>query len=89
MTLGWSTPLMNLNLQQMMIGNTMFGSMPFHFKGRAGPLYPAYGLCWVLTVVAAMAAMVAAVLLIVLSGLAVGSVFTGGGDMEDLGKLFI
>jgi uncharacterized membrane protein YjgN (DUF898 family) len=51
-TLGWTTPVMNLNLQQQMIGATRFGDMPFSFKGRAGPLYPAYALCWFLTLAA-------------------------------------
>ena len=55
MTLGWSTPVMNLNLQEMMIGDMRFGDRPFRFKGRAGPLYPSYALCWVLTIVAIVA----------------------------------
>ena len=46
MTLGWITPVMNLALQQQMMGSTFFGDQPFRFKGRAGPLYPAYALCW-------------------------------------------
>ena len=68
MTLGWSTPVMNLNLQEMMIGDMRFGDRPFRFKGRAGPLYPSYALCWVLTIVAIMAA---------LAGI-IGSVFGTG-----------
>ena len=51
-TLGWSTPVMNLNLQERMIGEMRFGDRGFRFKGRAGPLYPAYAVCWILTVVA-------------------------------------
>lgn len=47
MTLGWSTPAMNLILQERMTGDMRFGSMPFRIKGRAGPLYGAYALCWV------------------------------------------
>jgi hypothetical protein len=46
MTLGWSTPAMNLNIQERMIGEMRFGSMPFRFKGRAGPLYGQYSICW-------------------------------------------
>lgn len=49
MSFGWATPVMNLNLQQQMTGASRFGDMPFAFKGRAGPLYPAYALCWFLT----------------------------------------
>ena len=60
-TFGWSTPAMNLNLQQMMIGDMRFGDQAFRFKGRAGPLYPSYALCWCLT----LAALVAAVILTV------------------------
>lgn len=41
---------MNFNLQQQIIGDMRFGDMPFTFKGRAGPLYPAYTLCWFLTI---------------------------------------
>ncbi|MGL6183634.1 MAG: DUF898 family protein, partial [Aestuariivirga sp.] len=43
---GWITPVMNLTLQQQMMGSTFFGDRPFRFKGPAGPLYPAYALCW-------------------------------------------
>ncbi|MGE0238422.1 MAG: DUF898 family protein, partial [Parvibaculaceae bacterium] len=49
MTLGWSTPAMNLNLQERMTGDMRIGSMPFRFKGRAGPLYGSYAICWVTT----------------------------------------
>lgn len=49
MTLGWSTPAMNLNLQERMTGDMRIGTMPFRFKGRAGPLYGSYAICWVTT----------------------------------------
>ncbi len=68
MTLGWSTPVMNFNLQQQMIGDMRFGSMPFKFKGRAGPLYPTYALCWFLTL-AVLVAMLAG------AGLAIYAIF--------------
>ncbi|MGE3873611.1 MAG: YjgN family protein [Parvibaculaceae bacterium] len=48
-TLGWSTPAMNLNLQERMTGDMRLGSMPFRFKGRAGPLYGPYAVCWVIS----------------------------------------
>ncbi|QIG51223.1 DUF898 domain-containing protein [Nordella sp. HKS 07] len=51
MTMGWSTPAMNLNLQERMTGDMRIGTMPFRFKGRAGPLYGAYALCWVISLV--------------------------------------
>jgi uncharacterized membrane protein YjgN (DUF898 family) len=47
-TFGWSTPAMNLNLQERMTGDMRFGSMPFRFKGHAGPLYGPYAVCWFL-----------------------------------------
>lgn len=50
-TLGWATPVMNLNLQERMIGEMRFGDRQFRFRGRAGPLYPAYAICWVLALV--------------------------------------
>jgi uncharacterized membrane protein YjgN (DUF898 family) len=49
MTLGWSTPAMNLNLQERMTGDMRLGSMPFRFRGRAGPLYGSYAVCWLTT----------------------------------------
>ncbi|WP_119391824.1 YjgN family protein [Taklimakanibacter lacteus] len=55
MTLGWSTPAMNLNLQERMTGDMRIGSMPFRFKGRAGPLYGPYAICWVVTLLAFIA----------------------------------
>lgn len=48
-TLGWSTPAMNLNIQQRMIGDMTFGDRSFSFAGRSGPLYARFAICWVLT----------------------------------------
>ncbi len=45
-TLGWATPVLNLSLQEHIVGTMTFGDLPFKFKGRAGPLYPSYALCW-------------------------------------------
>lgn len=50
-TLGWSTPAMNLNLQERMTGDMRIGTMPFRFKGRAGPLYGPFAICWFATLV--------------------------------------
>ncbi len=55
LTLGWSTPAMNLNLQERMTGDMRIGSMPFRFKGRAGPLYGPYAICWVISVLGLLA----------------------------------
>lgn len=52
MTLGWSTPAMNLNLQERMTGDMRIGTMPFRFRGRAGPLYGPYAVCWGISFVA-------------------------------------
>ena len=53
---GWATPAMNTTLQEQMIGDMRFGDAAFKFKGRAGPLYPTYALCWFLTLIALIAA---------------------------------
>ena len=58
LTMGWATPFMNLNLQEQMTASTLFGDRHFRFKGRAGPLYPAFALCWFITLAAAIAAIV-------------------------------
>jgi uncharacterized membrane protein YjgN (DUF898 family) len=50
-SLGWATPVMNTVLQEQIIGDMRFGDAAFKFKGRAGPLYPTYALCWILAVV--------------------------------------
>jgi uncharacterized membrane protein YjgN (DUF898 family) len=80
-TLGWITPVMNLNLREAMTRNTHFGSMPFRFGGRAGPLYPSYALCWVITlaVIAAIFFLIAAELFIVF-GDEIGNAF---GDLAN------
>ncbi len=49
-SLGWATPVMNTVLQEQIIGDMRFGDAAFKFKGRAGPLYPTYALCWLLSV---------------------------------------
>lgn len=59
MTLGWSTPAMNLNLQERMIGDMRFGSMPFRFSGTAGPLYGRYAIAWCLAVVIFLSVLIA------------------------------
>jgi uncharacterized membrane protein YjgN (DUF898 family) len=45
-TLGWSTPAMNTELQQRITREMRFGDSAFSFRGSAGPLYPAYAFCW-------------------------------------------
>jgi uncharacterized membrane protein YjgN (DUF898 family) len=52
MSLGWTTPVLDTVLQEQIIGDMRFGDMAFKFKGRAGPLYPTYALCWFLTIAA-------------------------------------
>lgn len=51
MTMGWTTPAMNLELQQRLIRDMRFGDAAFGFKGRAGPLYPTYAVCWFATLI--------------------------------------
>jgi uncharacterized membrane protein YjgN (DUF898 family) len=60
LTLGWATPSMNVKLQGRITRETRFGDMPFTFEGRAAPLYPAYALSWVGTLVLAILAIAAA-----------------------------
>ena len=55
MSLGWTTPVLNTVLQEQIIGDMRFGDLAFKFKGRAGPLYPTYALCWFLSLVAVIA----------------------------------
>lgn len=52
MSLGWTTPVLNTVLQEQIIGDMRFGDLAFKFKGRAGPLYPTYALCWFLSLLA-------------------------------------
>jgi uncharacterized membrane protein YjgN (DUF898 family) len=60
MSFGWATPVMNTVLQEQIINDMRFGDAAFKFKGRAGPLYPTYAICWVLTVIGVIAAIVMA-----------------------------
>jgi uncharacterized membrane protein YjgN (DUF898 family) len=75
-TLGWSTPVMNLNLQEIMIGDMRFGDRPFRFKGRSGPLYPPYAVCWVLTLVAIVGVIVILTGIVIGTGAAFGDIFS-------------
>ncbi len=58
MSLGWSTPVMNTVLQEQITNDMRFGDAAFKFKGRAGPLYPTYAMCWLLTGAAIIVAIV-------------------------------
>jgi uncharacterized membrane protein YjgN (DUF898 family) len=55
MSLGWATPVMNTVLQEQIISDMRFGDAAFKFKGKAGPLYPTFALCWFLTLAAFIA----------------------------------
>ncbi len=79
MTLGWSTPAMNMNIQQRLTRDMTFGDQRFDFDGRAGPLYSVYALCWFLTPVVILVAVLLGAL-VVAAGLGV-SIF-------DLGDAF-
>lgn len=52
MSFGWSTPVLNTVLQEQIIGDMRFGNLAFKFRGRAGPLYPTYAICWFLSLLA-------------------------------------
>jgi uncharacterized membrane protein YjgN (DUF898 family) len=75
MTLGWSTPAMNLNIQERMIGEMRFGSMPFRFKGRAGPLYGQYAICWFASLGLFVVATVVGVMIAINAGEEIGRFF--------------
>jgi uncharacterized membrane protein YjgN (DUF898 family) len=51
-SMGWATPVMNTVLAEQITNDMRFGDAAFKFKGRAGPLYPTYALCWLLTLAA-------------------------------------
>lgn len=70
MTLGWSTPAMNLILAEHMTNDMRFGNMPFNFSGRSGPLYTRYAVCWFGTMLA----------FLVMAGLAVALFVSGAFD---------
>ena len=52
MSMGWATPVMNTVLAEQITNDMRFGDAAFKFKGRAGPLYPTYAMCWLLTLAA-------------------------------------
>jgi len=58
MSIGWATPVMNTVLQEQITNDMRFGDAAFKFKGRAGPLYPTYALCWLLSLGGIIAAIV-------------------------------
>ena len=62
LTLGWSTPAMNLIIQKRLIGEMAFGDRPFRFSGSAGPLYARYAFCWFATPLVLILAGIAAFL---------------------------
>ena len=57
-TLGWSTPAMDINLQERVFGDMRFGTMPFRFSGPAGPLYPRYAISWFIAIAVFVVAIV-------------------------------
>jgi uncharacterized membrane protein YjgN (DUF898 family) len=61
MSMGWATPVMNTVLAEQITNDMRFGDAAFKFKGRAGPLYPTYALCWLLSLFAFVAVIVLAV----------------------------
>jgi uncharacterized membrane protein YjgN (DUF898 family) len=67
-SLGWATPVMNTVLQEQIVNDMRFGEAAFKFKGRAGPLYPTYAMCWLLTGVALIAGITIAVTSTTISG---------------------
>ena len=58
MSLGWATPAMNVTLQDQIVNDMRFGDAAFKFRGRSGPLYPTYALCWFISLVLIVAGLV-------------------------------
>ncbi len=79
-SLGWATPVMNTVLQEQIVNDMRFGEAAFKFKGRAGPLYPTYALCWLLTGGAVIVAIVIAA-----TSTGIGSYFDQAFTGNDLG----
>ena len=79
MSLGWATPVLNVSLQEKMIGEMRFGDLAFKFRGRAGPLYPTYALCWFLTIVA---------IALLIAGAVFGMVWLTEGVLSSLKDIF-
>lgn len=70
MTMGWSTPAMNLILAEHITNDMRFGNVPFNFSGRSGPLYSRYALCWFGTMLAYL----------VIGGMAIALYYSGAFD---------
>jgi uncharacterized membrane protein YjgN (DUF898 family) len=60
--------VMNTVLSEQITNDMRFGDAAFKFKGRAGPLYPTYALCWLLTLAAIVLVIVLLVSSTTLSG---------------------
>jgi len=84
MSLGWATPVMNTVLQEQITNDMRFGDAAFKFKGRAGPLYPTYALCWFLTLVA-LIAVIAAIASAAAGSTAVRDFFGETANPNDIG----
>lgn len=79
-SLGWTTPAMNLNLRERITTEMRFGETPFHFKGEAGPLYVRYAICWFVSLLA-----IAALIGLLVYAASIGGVFDNlGGAMDEL-----
>jgi uncharacterized membrane protein YjgN (DUF898 family) len=50
LTLGWALPWRSTKLQGIMTRDTRFGSEPFRFDAKSGPLYARYGVLWIVAV---------------------------------------
>jgi uncharacterized membrane protein YjgN (DUF898 family) len=86
-SLGWATPAMNTVLQEQIVNDMRFGDAPFRFKGKAGPLYPTFALCWFLFLIAGF------VVLMVIAGFASTGIFERDAvhpdQMKDLGAALL
>jgi len=86
MSMGWATPVMNTVLAEQITNDMRFGDAAFKFKGRAGPLYPTYALCWFLTLAAIIGVIVLFALSTTLSGY-FGGLFDDTSTPESIARI--
>jgi len=51
LTLGWITPWRTTKLQRLITNNMRFGDRPLRFTAEAGPLYGAFAILWIGTII--------------------------------------
>ncbi len=78
-SLGWATPVMNTVLHEHITNDMRFGDAAFKFKGRAGPLYGTFAICWIMSGVI----IIAGIFLFVFAGWEVNQLWPGLDPKKD------